>query len=43
MADIMYLNEELDKLIDKLNRTNDPNQKYELECEIANCISEMGV
>ena len=41
MAD--YLNEELDRLIAERNNATDANDVWKLDCEIENCVAEMGV
>ena len=40
---VNYLSEELDRLIAEQSKTSDPNRKWELDCEIENCLAEMGV
>ena len=40
MADLYA---ELERLITEQSKTSDPNRKWELDCEIENCLAELGV
>ena len=39
MAD--YLAERLEELIAEQNRTSDPNKRWEIDCEIENCMMQL--
>lgn len=39
MAEIIV--ERIEELVAKRNQTSDPNRKWEIDCEIENCMNEL--